>query len=49
MRWHNEQKIVPGYPYPGNWEDQPGWFAELMAVCSNAFSRLEREAVEKKH
>lgn len=43
LRWHAEQKIVPGYPLPGNWEDQPLWFSELMGVAAAAYSRADAE------
>jgi hypothetical protein len=46
LRWHVEQKTVPGYPRPGTWEDQPVWFTNLMAIAANANNRLEREAID---
>jgi hypothetical protein len=48
MRWHSEQKIVPGYPLPGTWEDQPAWFSSLMSACANKFNSLESEKIKAK-
>lgn len=49
LRWHSEQKVVPSYPLPGNWENQPVWFSQLMTTASNTYNRLERESMEKKN
>jgi hypothetical protein len=48
MRWHSEQKIVPGYPLPGTWEDQPAWFSSLMSACANKFAALDAEKMKAK-
>lgn len=47
LRWNAELKLVPRYPLDGTWEDQPVWFTELMAVCSNKIQSLEKSEVEK--
>ena len=41
-------KIVPGYPLPGTWEDQPAWFSSLMSACANKFNSLESEKIKAK-
>ncbi len=48
MRWHAEQKSVPGYPFKGVWDDQPGWWLSLMATTTATYARLERAQLESK-
>lgn len=43
LRWNAEQKVVPGYPCTGTWEDQPVWFGMLMTACASKYNRLEME------
>jgi hypothetical protein len=45
LRWHTEQKVVPGYPLPGNWDDQPLWFSNLMATAASTYNRVEQERI----
>ena len=45
LRWHAEQKVVPGYPLPGNWDDQPLWFSNLMATAASTYNRVEQERI----
>lgn len=47
LRWHSEQQVVPSYPLPGTWEDQPAWFSNLMSAITTRLRELEFEEQER--